>query len=348
MKKLGIAILGIVVLLGMAAALIYNTEAGQDAVFQRLASAVLNRSAQPPPEGLRVVVCGSASPLGNDPARAQACIAVVTPEHFLLFDVGSRSPMRIAEAALPMNRLSGVFLTHFHSDHIAALPDVNLTTWIRGRKSSLPVYGPQGIDSVISGFNQAYLLDRQYRSAHHGDTLLPPSAGPMQAVEIATDGIAWQDDLLTVTAFSVEHAPIHPAVGYRIDYRGRSVVISGDSNASDSLFAAAQGADLLLHDALARPLLDPMIAAATAANTPVMPTIMNDVIDYHADSTTLEERATQAGIQQLALYHLVPVPMNPLALKLFRRGLSPDTIITKDLQTFDFPTNSKEIIISHP
>ncbi len=347
MKKIGYLLLGLVVLLVAAAALIYNTAAGQDAAMQRLAGIVMTRTPEPL-EGLRVVVCGSASPLGNDPNRAQACIAVMTPEHFLLFDVGARSPMRIAQAMLPMNRLDGVFLTHFHSDHIAALPDVNLTTWVRGRKASLPVYGPQGIDTVISGFNQAYSLDAQYRTAHHGEVILPPAAGPMRAVEVATDGIAWQDDLLTVTAFSVDHAPINPAVGYRIDYRGRSVVISGDTNASDSLFAAAQNADLLLHDALARPLLDPMIAAAEEAKVPVMPIIMNDVIDYHADSTTLEAAARDAGIQQLALYHLVPAPINPLAMKLFKRGLSPKTIIASDLQTFDFPNNSKEIIIRNP
>lgn len=201
-----------------------------------------------------------------------------------------------------MNRLNSVFLTHFHSGHIAALPDVNLTTWVRGRKTSRPVYRAQGI---------------------------------------VTDAIAWQDELMTVTAFS-------PEIGHRVDYRGRSVVISGDTNASDSLLAAARDADLLLHAALGRPLLDPMIAAAEAASVPVMPTIMKDVIDYHADSTSLEARAAEAGVAQLALYHLVPAPISPLASKLFKRGLSPDIIIASDLQTFDFTTGSKEIVIQNP
>ena len=347
MKKLVMVIVGFGLVLAAGAALIYNTTAGQDWLMQRAAGAVLGQTPDPV-EHLRVVICGSASPLGNDPNRAQACIAVVTPEHFLLFDVGARSPTRLAAAMLPMGRLNGVFLTHFHSDHIAALPDVNLTSWIRGRKVSLPVHGAPGVDKVVAGFNQAYDLDRAYRTAHHGEALLPTTAGPMQAVEIATDAVVWQDDLMTVTAFSVDHAPISPALGYRVDYRGRSVVISGDTNASDSLFAAAQNADLLLHDALARPLLDPMIAAAKNAGVPIMPTIMTDVIDYHADSTSLEARAKQAGVRQLALYHLVPVPMNGLAMKLFRRGLSAETIIVNDLQTFDFPEGSNEIIIRQP
>jgi ribonuclease Z len=170
----------------------------------------------------------------------------------------------------------------------------------------------------------------------------------MRAVTVPTDGIAWQDDLLTVTAFTVEHDPIEPAVGYRIDYRGRSVVISGDSNAVDSLFEAAAGADLLLHDALSRSLLDPMIEAAEANQVPILPTIMRDVIDYHADSLTLEEPARAAGIKQLAYYHLVPVPLNALAERIWARGLSPNTLLVKDLHTFDLPPNSEEIIIREP
>ena len=105
---------------------------------------------------------------------------------------------------------------------------------------------------------------------------------------------------------------------------------------------------LLLHDALSRALLDPMIEAAEANQVPVLPTIMRDVIDYHADSLSLEERARAAGIRQLAYYHLVPVPPNPLAEKIWTRGLSADTLLVRDLHTFDLPPNSEEIIIREP
>lgn len=347
MKKLLYAVLTILVLAAGAGVLIFNTQTGQDALIKRAAKAVMSRTAEQF-DGLRVIVCGSASPLGNSLDRAQACIAVVTPEHFFLIDVGARSPVRIAQAQLPMARINGVLLTHFHSDHIAALPDVNLTSWIQGRPTALNVYGPPGVESVVNGFNAAYTLDRGYRTAHHGTDLLPPDRGPMQPRPFTPGDIVWQDDLLKVTSFLVEHAPIEPAVGYRIDYRGRSVVVSGDSNATDSLFAAAQGADLLLHDALSRTLLDPMIATAKELNVPVVPTIMTDVIDYHADSTTLHEQAENAGIKQLAFYHMVPVPMNAIAEKMFLRGLPDNIILTKDLHRFDLPPNSTDIIIQEP
>ena len=240
MRKFLIAVSVLAVVLGIAAAVALNNPAAQDALFKRAASMVMG---QPPASlnGLRVVVCGSASPLGNDPERAQACIAVLTPEHFFLIDVGARSPQRIAQARLPMGRLNGVLLTHFHSDHIAALPDVNLNSWVQGRSAPLNVYGPEGVQHVVDGFNTAYELDRGYRTAHHGADLLPPEVGPLAANTFNPGDVVWRDDTLTVTSLAVAHPPIEPAVGYRIDYGGRSVVISGDTNAADSLFTAARG-----------------------------------------------------------------------------------------------------------
>lgn len=347
MKKILIAVLILAVLAGIAAAFLFNSTSTQDAMFKRAVATVMTQGSESF-DGLRVVVCGSASPLGNDPNRAQACIAVITPEHLFLFDVGARSPTRIAQARLPLGRINGVFFTHYHSDHIAALPDVNLASWVQGRASPLKVYGPTGVDTVVDGFNAAYRLDRGYRTAHHGSELLAAEKGYMEAHPIATDGVVWEDDALTITSFSVEHPPIEPAVGYRVDYRGRSVVISGDSNAAERLFNVARDADLLLHDALSRTLLDPMIEVATSAGASRVATIMTDVIDYHADTATLPAQAAAAGVRQLVLNHMVPVPPNALAARMFLRGLPEDIILAKDLHTFDLPPDSTDIYIREP
>ena len=331
----------------LASAAMVGCTSIEDALFTRVLRSTFE-AAPPPIDGMRVVVCGSASPLGNDPNRAQACIAVITEEHFLLFDVGARSPLRIGQARMPIGRLDGIFLTHFHSDHIAAIPDVNLQSWVRGRRESLRVHGAAGVEQIVKGFNTAYRLDQRYRIEHHGEALLPPTAGPMTALTFTPGDVVFEDDLITVTSFPVEHPPIEPAVGYRVDYRGRSVVISGDTNASQRLFAAAKDADLVLHDALARHMLDLMIEAATQADVQPMPQIMTDVLDYHADSLTLEEAAAEAGVRQLALYHLVPAPPEGIGERVFRRGLSDDTILVRDLHTFDLPADSTEVRILEP
>jgi ribonuclease Z len=327
----------------LLASVLYRTAPVQDA-FMRTGVAAMLSSTPETFDGLQVVVCGSASPLGNNPDRAQACLAVVTPDHLFLVDVGARSPLRIAQAQLPMNRLTAVMLTHFHSDHIAALADVNLASWVAGRRASMLVYGPEGVETVVAGFNQAYRLDRGYRTAHHGEALLPPSAGPMKAMTFQP-GLVWQDSDMTVTSFLVDHPPIDPAVGYRFDYRGRSVVISGDTNASDNLFTAAADADIVFHDALARDSLDIMQNSMAKAGRSSLAQIIADVTDYHADTRTLEEAATAAGIEQLVLYHLVPTPMNSLTETMFLRGLSDKTLLAHDLQVFELPPESDEIII---
>ena len=336
---------GIAVLIGLTilGAILYRSAPVQDALMRAGAAAALSNVPETF-DGLQVVVCGSASPLGNNPDRAQACLAVITPEHFFLVDVGARSPMRIAQAQLPMNRLTAVMLTHFHSDHIAGLADVNLASWVAGRRASMQVYGPEGVETVVAGFNQAYRLDRGYRVAHHGEKLLPRSAGPMQA-NTFQPGLVWQDDNMTVTSFLVDHHPIDPAVGYRFDYRGRSVVISGDTNASDSLFAAAAGADIVFHDALARDSLDIMQNVMAESGRSGIAQIIADVTDYHADTRILEEAANAAGIEQLVLYHLVPTPMNSLTETMFLRGLSDKTLLAHDLQVFELPPESEEITI---
>ena len=348
MKKL-LSILAILaILLGFAGAFVYYTPTGQDALFKTAANAMFAGAQPVEYEGLNVIICGSASPLGRDPDRAQACVAVVTPEHLFLFDVGARAPDRINQAQLPLTRLNGIFITHFHSDHISDIPDVNLNSWVQGRKESMQVYGPEGVARVVNGFNEAFALDQGYRTAHHGEHMLPAEAGPMTPITINPGEIVWQDEDLTITAFLVEHPPIEPAVGYRVDYRDRSVVISGDTNASDNLFAAARDADLVVHDALSRTILDQMIAVASANNVPVLPTIMQDVIDYHADAHTLYDRTMEAGVQILAFYHLVPVPLNGLAENMFLRGLPSEIILTKDLHRFEMPTGSSEVIIHEP
>jgi len=334
-------------LLGALAIGAFQLPAMQDALFQR---ALRQAMTAPPtlPPGLTVVVCGSASPLGNSPDHAQACLAVLTPEHFFLFDVGARSPLRLAQARLPLGRLTGVFLTHFHSDHIAGIPDVNLASWVAGRKAPLTVFGPPGVERITNGFNEAYALDRGYRVAHHGEATLPPNLGPLVPKEIPQTGVVWEDGALTIRAVAVDHAPASPALGYRIDYAGRSVVISGDSNASEGLFSLAEGADLLFHDALSRTLLDPMIAQARAAGLDPLPEIMTDVIDYHADVESLLAPTKAAKVGQLVLYHLVPVPPNGLAERLFRRGLPGEVILAQDLQRFDLPRGKKDILIHAP
>jgi ribonuclease Z len=296
-----------------------------------------------PAETLTVVVCGSASPLGSAPDRAQACIAVLTDQHFFIFDAGSGSQARLSQAGLPLGRLEGVFLTHLHSDHIAEIPDVNLSRWAgSGTTEPLAVYGPRGVEQVVAGFNQAYDTDRDYRVAHHGADFLPKTGGQAKALTV-DPGVVFSEAGLTVTAFTVDHHPINPAFGYRVDYGGRSVVISGDTVNTPSLWAAAEGADLVFHDALARPVLEVMHKVALDVGRDRTAKIVMDVTDYHASLDGLQASADAAGIQRLVLYHLVPSPPNWVVSGFFERAVVAPSIVAEDLMRFELPSGSAVI-----
>lgn len=285
-------------------------------------------------ENLRIYVCGSASPLGNSRDRAQACIAVVTPKHFYLFDAGAGSASNLQADGLPIERLNGVFLTHFHSDHIADLPAMRLASWAAGRPMPLKVLGPEGVDRVVDGFNLAYQHDNDYRTAHHGEQLLPRMLGDLTS-ETIESGLVFEDGGLKITMFAVSHDPVHPAVGYLVEYGGRRVVISGDTLVSDELFKVAKGADLVFHDALSQRALKPLIAAAEGAGRDRIATIMTDVIDYHADLGRLQVASHEAGVKQLVIYHMVPTPVNGLLEQIWRTDLRGNTVVADDGMLFE-------------
>ena len=319
----------------------------QDALLARGAAgmALQGDRTQASNDSLRIYVCGSASPLGM--GQAQACIAVVTPDHFYLIDSGAGSTQNINRLRLPTGRLQGLLLTHFHSDHIAEIYEVNLGSWVNARPAPLTVYGPEGVQAVVKAINEGYRMDRLYRVAHHGEALLAPELGVLAAQPISVGEVLHDGDL-KITAYMAEHPPIHPAVGYRIDYRGRSVVVSGDSNLSANTVEVADGADLLLHDALSLPMVTALASSLEANGRSRQSKIVTDVIDYHASTASLIELSAQSDVDMVAYYHLVPVPPNGIAESVFMRDAPDNFVLTSDLMWFELPIGSDQIIVNQP
>lgn len=322
-----------------------STRTGQDFLLDRLIGA-LAAPVDDSFDGLHVFMCGTASPLPA-PGRAQSCVAVRAGERLYIVDAGAGSALTLALGQVRMDRLKSVLLTHFHSDHIAAIGDFNLNSWVAGRSAPLEVVGPKGVHQIVNGMNQLYALDRDYRVAHHGEDLLNPALHVMTAREI-TPGVIIDDAGLKVTAFQVDHSPIDPAVGYRFDYRGRSVVISGDSIEIDSLIEASRDADLLIHDAISLPIVKALENGARAAGNQRMAKILLDIQDYHAPVSRLGAIADAANVDQLAVYHLIPPPRNFLMAKIFERDLPSDAILTTDGMVFELRADERSFRVIHP
>ena len=294
-------------------------------------------------EGIRITLCGTSSPL-SAPGRAQACVAVETPDHLYIVDAGSGSAATANLVGIPTGKLRGILLTHFHSDHISDIGDFNLNSWVAGRPAPLQIIGPEGVDRIVEGLNITYELDRAYRVAHHGAELLNPELGILQSRTI-NEGIIVDEDGLRITAFEVSHPPIDPAYGYRFDYGGRSVVISGDSLVTDKIVEISNGADVVLHDAMALQLVQGAENMARSTGNTRLATVLHDIQDYHATTRDLQRLVDEADIGQLALYHLVPAPRNAMGVAAFNRGIPDGAIITEDGMVISLPSGTEDMTI---
>jgi ribonuclease Z len=258
-----------------------------------------------------------------------------------------------------MGEVGGVLLTHFHSDHIGDLGELQLQTWAGGRKGKLDVYGGPGVEGVVAGFNEAYRLDQGYRTEHHGERVMPSATWGMVAHTVELDGaptpnkdrsaIVYDDGALKITALEVDHAPIEPAYAFRFDYKGRSVVVSGDLKNHAPLVRGAAGADILVSEAISRSMTRSLEHAATGAGRGSTAAIMHDVQDYHISPEEAAGIANAAQVKLLVYYHLLPAPDGFLARRLFARGVNQvrkgDWTIADDGDLYTLPLGGDRVEI---
>jgi ribonuclease Z len=199
-----------------------------------------------------VTLLGTGHPLPS-PDRLGPSTLVRVGNKTLLFDAGRGVPIRMRQLKVPLGKIDVVFLTHYHSDHTAGLPDIWLSGWLPGgwaeRKGTFNVIGPTGAKALMAGLQQAYAADIKIREA---DEKLAPEAIAAHVEEFEKVGIVYDDDGVRVTAFEVDHGDfIKPAYGYRIDYHNHSAVISGDTRFNENVIKYGTGADVLIHEVCA-------------------------------------------------------------------------------------------------
>jgi ribonuclease Z len=303
-------------------------------------------------DGLHAYVCGSGSPM-PDSDRAGPCIAVLAGNQAFIFDSGSGSVRKLMRMGFPIGKLRAEFLTHLHSDHIDGLGEALLQAWVGGgRAAPLPVYGPEGVDKVVAGFNAAYTIDSGYRIAHHGPEVANPAGfgGAAQIITLAdgTDSqVVYDQDGVKVTAIRVIHDPVKPAFGYRIDYKGRAITVSGDTVYAPAFVAASKGADLMFHEALNKKMVAALGKKLGERGQAKPAKIMSDIQGYHASPEDAARAAREAGVNTLVLYHLVPpVPaklIEPLFLGDAPKQFPGTLKLAHDGMVVSLPADSKEV-----
>tara|TARA_R110002110_G_scaffold12704_1_gene60625 strand:+ start:2045 stop:3121 length:1077 start_codon:yes stop_codon:yes gene_type:complete len=302
-------------------------------------------------DALHVVFCGTGSPV-PDPDRAQACAAIYAGGKLFFIDAGLGGWNRMAAFRLPVGGVTGILFTHFHSDHISGLPDIALNTWAAGRRDPLTLYGPPGIRQVADGFAKAYELDNGWRIAHHGAEFFAVEGAAFRPVDVdvadpETGVTVYEQDGLKITAFLVSHEPVEPAYGYRIDYKDRSVVFSGDTMRDETVARMGKGADVMVHEALSTHMVG-LIEEGLAAAGDRRAKVMHDIPSYHTTPVDAAKIANEAGVELLVLSHIVPRLPNAIAERVFMRGVGAvrgdGVMLGYDGLDLELPAGSGEIV----
>ena len=342
---------GVLVVL-LAGGLVFRPQIGAE-LWERATGPSLARSPiEDLPDGLHVGFSGTGAPM-PDATRAGSSVFVVAGEHLFIVDSGPGSTVNLEAMKVPLEETDAVLLTHHHSDHIAGLGELMLKAWTNGaRTEPLPVMGPEGVDTVVEGFNMAFGPDAELRNAHHGDAVAPLSGfggSPRTITGFGEDEsvVVFDDGGVTVTAFLVDHRPVDPALGYRVDYEGRSVVISGDTLPDDTLMREAQGVDLLVHEVESPEMLAALDRAATASGEDIVATVARDILQYHTFPEEAARIARDADVGHLVMTHILP-PLPASVLHPTFLGDSQDIYtgpitIAGDGMLFSLPPDSTDI-----
>lgn len=254
-----------------------------------------------------------------DAQHAGAATVVIAGDKWFLVDAGRGATLRIAATDLKYDNLAAVLLTHLHSDHTAGLPDVFNTSWQFGRKTRpLELYGPSGVEhlshAMLEFFTDDIHIRRDLMEKH-------PATGATIRDHIVKEGVIFDDGVVKVTAFEVDHRPVVPAFGYRFDCGGRSIVISGDTRRSENLIRHARGANVLIHEAYLPEWFEKVDTPAVAAR----------LKSYHTSAEEAGVVARDAGVKTLVLTHLVPAGEDEKYRERASRAFKGQLIVGHDL-----------------
>ena len=287
---------------------------------------------------LSIIVLGSGGPMPSAEGRASAGYLILTDgQPRLLMDVGGGTYQRLAASGAHVQNIDSILISHLHVDHMADLSAMIKGVYFHARQYDEPrpasrpihIYGPNenlanaqtaqfpssekyvntlfdpvvGIERYLNGFSTAI---NKGKFAYDVTNISPSPIGP--ATEIINDA-----DGLVVKAIGVFHGPV-PSVAFRVDYKGKSVVYTGDTNSklpngdlSQALISLAMDTDLLIYDTA---ITDTRPDKFLPADNPPL----GDQLFFllHTTPTTMGQIAMQAKAKTLVLSHITPVTENSL------------------------------------
>ena len=194
---------------------------------------------------MRVTILGSGTPR-PDIERFSQAILIEAGDDKLLFDTGRGTSIRLSQMDFNIGKVDKIFFTHLHSDHIVGFPDVLMTGWVYHRNKELKIFGPPGSNHFVTKIYEAFSEDIVIRTSKPEELKIEGMRLNVNEIE---SGLVYKNKDVSVNVFEVDHGGgVEHSLGYKISYKGRTVIISGDTNYSDNLVNNAKGADLLIHE----------------------------------------------------------------------------------------------------
>jgi ribonuclease Z len=275
-----------------------------------------------------VIITGTGNP-APAPDRAGPGVLIRCGDVSLQFDAGRGTVQRLAGAGQPVTTLTAFFATHHHSDHLTGLADLVLTRWVMDRVDTappLPIIVPAGpcelfVERMLDPWDHdlAVRRDHMERSTEPGIELIGFPC-PREPTEV------WSNGDVRVLAGQVRHEPVHPAVGYRIETPDGVIAISGDTLVCDEVALLAEGADVLIYEAMRFSFIASQ------------PSQRHFIMDYHADTPLIGEQAAELGVPTLMLTHLIPPPItdadrDPYVADIRAAGYEGNLMVCDDLDS---------------
>lgn len=258
-------------------------------------------------ENLKVILLGTGTPRAFY-GRAKSGVVVLAGAKAFLVDCGGATVDQLIKAGIMPQRIADVLFSHHHSDHNSGFFDVFISSWrthviadrvFEGRSVPMNVYGPTTTKEIIGKMRDSFDFDANLRVNYN----LSADEGAKINYFESNEGVVYDQDGIKITAFEVDHKPVYPALAYKFEYKGKAVVISGDTIPVENMVQYSKGIDMLIHESYNKAWLDALIE-----KFPDQARGLSNPAKYHSTTHEVAEIAKQAGVKHLVLTHHIPAP----------------------------------------
>jgi ribonuclease BN (tRNA processing enzyme) len=254
--------------------------------------------------GTKLVILGSGGgPVPGGTRHMTSHLMLSNGDAYVL-DCGLGVTDQFARTGVRFAQLKAIFITHHHPDHNIEYGPLLVIGWVRGMPPSVHAYGPPPLSQMTRDFLNAYKTTIDFWAEDF-------KRAPLTAVdvgEVGTAGPVMRDANVAVSSVLVNHPPVTPALGYRFDFKDRSIAFSGDTTPLGAVARMAKGADVLVHEAMAVPEIEDYVRGSiTSGSRPgAFETIMAHMRADHSPVEEVGRIAAEAGVKTLVLSHLAP------------------------------------------